>query len=301
MSDTTLTEPIAPSLPLTRRAHERFSPKASFWFFVVRFTLLHLVCLGALWTGVRLQDVILCAVLYLVRMFFVTAGYHRYFSHRTYRLNRFWQFVFAFMAQSSGQKSAIWWAAHHRHHHKHSDTEHDIHSVRQGGFLWAHMGWIFDIRHQDTDLERVKDLTKYPELMWLHRYENVPFIAMAVVVTACFGWSALFIGFFLSTVLCWHATFAINSLAHVMGRRRYETTDDSKNSLLLALITLGEGWHNNHHHYQASANQGFFWWEVDITYYGLWALSKVGVVKKLRKAPHHVVHSLPHPRAAVES
>lgn len=283
--------------PISHKVYDRFSPKTSFWFFAIRFTILHLLCLGAFYTGVSTTDIILCGALYLMRMFFVTAGYHRYFSHRTYKLNRFWQFVFAFMAQSSGQKSAIWWAAHHRHHHKHSDTEHDIHSVKQGGFLWAHMAWIFDIRHQDTDLNRVKDLTRYPELMFLHRFENLPFILLAVVVTLLFGWSGLFFGFFVSTVLSWHATFAINSLAHIVGKRRYDTTDNSKNSWWLALLTLGEGWHNNHHYYQASANQGFFWWEIDITYYVLWMMSKVGIVKDLRKAPHHVVHQLPHPRS----
>lgn len=284
--------------PVSDSHDRRFSPKTSFWFFALRFLLLHLVCLGAIWTGISWVDVALCAALYVMRMFFVTAGYHRYFAHRTFKLGRFWQFIFAFMAQSSGQKSAIWWAAHHRHHHKHSDTEQDIHSVKHGGFFWAHMAWIFDVSNQDTDMSRVKDLTKYPELMFLHRFENVSFILLAVAVALVFGWSGLFFGFFLSTVLCWHATFAINSLAHVLGSRRYDTSDESRNNWLLALLTLGEGWHNNHHHFQASANQGFFWWEVDISFYILWAMSKVGIVKDLRRAPHHVVHQLPHPRAS---
>jgi len=224
-------------------------------------------------------------------MFAVTAGYHRYFSHRSYKTSRWFQFVLAFLAQTTTQKSVLWWASLHRHHHKHSDTEHDVHSPRHRGFFYSHMGWIFDQRYERTDLEAVPDLSKYPELTFLLRFEQLPAIVLALACWAAFGWEGLVVGFFWSTVLLYHGTFFINSLAHVHGNQRYATGDDSRNNWWLAIITLGEGWHNNHHAYQRSARQGFHWWEIDITYYLLTALSAVGVVYDLGKPPVDVVEN----------
>lgn len=265
-------------------------------FYLGRFVLIHMLCLTAYWTGISARDLIICAVLYFVRMFFVTAGYHRYFSHRTFKMSRAMQFIFAFMAQTSAQTSVLWWASHHRHHHKFSDQPEDIHSVRQDGFFHSHVGWLFDERNHETDLSRVKDLTKFPELMWLHRFPLLPATIMGAVTLGLFGWSGLIVGFMWSTVLCWHGTFTINSLSHVFGSRRYETTDDSKNNWFLALITLGEGWHNNHHYHQASVNQGFMWYEIDITYSILRVMSWLGLVSDLRMAPAHIIEQKPHPR-----
>lgn len=270
----------------------------SWWFSAVRFWGLHVLCFAAIWTGVDLWDVAICLGLYVVRMFGVTAGYHRYFSHRAYKMGRVMQFLMAFLAQTSAQKGVVWWASHHRHHHKYSDQPQDVHSVRQGGFWWAHVGWIFDERWEKTDLSRVKDLSRFPELMWLDRWHHVPAVVLALACFAIGGWSGLIVWFLWSTVLLWHGTFTINSLAHVFGKRRYETTDDSKNNLWLALITLGEGWHNNHHHFQASVNQGFYWWEVDITYYALCGLEKMGLVHDLKRPPLHVVEGRLHPVVA---
>ena len=259
------------------------------------FVALHLACFAAIWTGVSTTSAVLCAVLYAVRMFGVTAGYHRYFSHRTYKLGRVPQFLMAFLAQSSAQKSVLWWAAHHRHHHRHSDKPTDIHSPRQSGFWYSHVGWILDDATNEVDLQRVKDLAKYPEIMFLHRYDLLPPLLLAIACFLIDGWTGLVVGFLWSTVLCWHATFTINSLSHVFGSRRYETKDDSRNNWILALITFGEGWHNNHHHYQASVRQGFKWWEIDISYYGVKLLSWIGIASDLREPPKHVVQNRPHP------
>lgn len=257
----------------------------------VPFVLVHLACLGAIWTGVSWGMVGLCLGLYLLRMFAVTAGYHRYFSHRSYKTSRWFQFVLAFLAQTTSQKSVLWWASLHRHHHKHSDTDQDVHSPRHRGFFYSHVGWIFDQRYERTDLEAVPDLSKYPELLFLLRFEQLPAVVLALACWAAFGWQGLVIGFFWSTVLLYHGTFFINSLAHVHGKQRYATGDDSRNNWWLAIITLGEGWHNNHHAYQRSARQGFRWWEIDITYYLLKALSAVGVVHDLGKPPADVVEN----------
>lgn len=253
----------------------------------VPFAVMHLMPLGILWTGITLRDALLCAALYVARMFFVTAGYHRYFSHRAFKLSRFWQFVFAVGATSTAQKGVLWWAAHHRHHHKHSDQPEDVHSPRRG-FWWSHVGWILAPKNDETAWERVQDLAKYPELRWLDRFHLAPAIALGVAIYFLFGASGLFVGFFLSTVLVWHGTFLINSVTHLYGRRRFVTTDTSRNSLLLALVTMGEGWHNNHHHYPAAARQGFFWWELDITYYGLKVMSWLGIIHDLKPVPEHV-------------
>jgi stearoyl-CoA desaturase (delta-9 desaturase) len=201
------------------------------------------------------------------------------------------QFILACLAQSTAQKSVLWWAAKHRHHHLHSDTEHDVHSPRQRGFLYSHVGWIFYREHDETDLVKVGDLTVYPELMWLHRLELLPAVVLAVLCFLVAGWSGLVVGFLWSTVLVYHATFCINSLAHVHGRKRYVTGDDSRNNWLLALFTLGEGWHNNHHAYQSSVRQGFRWWEIDVTFYILTILSWFGIVWNMKAPPEQVLRN----------
>jgi stearoyl-CoA desaturase (delta-9 desaturase) len=267
----------------------------------IPFVLVHLVCFAAIWTGVTWQAVALGAFLYVVRMFGVTAGYHRYFSHRSFKTSRWFQFALAFLAQSSTQKNVLWWASIHRHHHKHSDTEFDIHSPRHRGFWYSHFGWIFDVRNDGTDASAVPDLAKYPELRFLMRFEQVPSVLLAVGTFLWMGWTGLVVGFFWSTVVLYHGTFFINSLAHVHGKQRYVTGDDSRNNWWLAIITLGEGWHNNHHAYQRSARQGFRWYEVDITFYILTAMSWVGLVRDLGKPPVEVVlNERPLGRAVVE-
>jgi stearoyl-CoA desaturase (delta-9 desaturase) len=246
---------------------------------VIPFALAHLACFAAFWSGVTMSALVLAVALYVVRMFAVTAGYHRLFSHKSYATGRVFQFILAFLAQTTAQKSVLWWAIHHRHHHLYSDTPDDLHSARRRGFLHAHVGWIFQSVNDDVDFARAPDLTRYPELVWLHDYELVPPVALALFCVLVAGWPGLVVGFFWSTVAVWHATFCINSLAHVHGTKRYVTGDDSCNNWWLALLTMGEGWHNNHHFFQASVRQGFRWWEVDLTFYILKALSLVGVVR----------------------
>ena len=220
-----------------------------------------------------------------VRMFGVTAGYHRYFSHRTYKLESREPVPDGCLAESSVQKGVLWWGANHRHHHRYSDQIEDIHSPVRDGFWWSHVGWILSDGYTKTHYDQIKDFAKYPELRWINRNHLVPPILLGVGTFLAFGWVGFFWGFVLSTVLLWHGTFTINSLSHVFGNRRYETTDTSRNNGILAIITLGEGWHNNHHAYQSATRQGFFWWEYDITYYGLKALSWIGVVKDIRQPP----------------
>lgn len=261
----------------------------------------HLTCLWALWVGVSWVAVAVCLALYGVRMFGITGGYHRYFAHRSFQTSRPFQFLLALLGCTSAQKGPIWWASHHRHHHKYSDTERDVHSPRMSGLYQAHVGWVLSKKYKHTETALVKDLSKFPELRLLGRLYMVPPIVLAVATfylgaglerafpaLETSGPQMLVWGFFVSTVLLYHGTFCINSFTHLIGRQRFNTGDDSRNHWLLALITMGEGWHNNHHRYQASERQGMYWWEIDITHYGLVILSKLGLVWGLRSYPQMI-------------
>jgi stearoyl-CoA desaturase (Delta-9 desaturase) len=249
---------------------------------VAVFVALHLAALGAFLVRFRWQYLALMVTMYAVRMFGVTAGYHRYFSHRAYKLNRFPQFLLALLAQSSGQKSVLWWAAHHRVHHRYADKDPDIHSPGLRGFWWAHVGWVISNEYDEYDPRLIQDFGKYPELRFLDRHHWIPAVVPAAAFLIYGGLGAFLWGFILSTVLLYHATFCINSMAHIWGSRRFATADDSRNNFLLALITLGEGWHNNHHRFMYACRQGILWWEVDFTYYVLRLLNWFGIARDLR-------------------
>jgi stearoyl-CoA desaturase (delta-9 desaturase) len=238
------------------------------------------------WTGV-----LLAIASYFVRMVLVTAAYHRYFSHRAFKTSRAFQFLLALGAQSSAQKGVLWWAGHHRHHHKYSDGAQDIHSVKRSGFWHSHVGWILGPDWDHTNQAMISDLTKFRELRFLNHgaVALLPAVALAAAFLWLGGTHAFIWGFLVSTVLLWHGSFSINSLSHMFGKRRYETTDDSRNNWALAILTTGEGWHNNHHHYQSSANQGFRWWEIDVTFYVLRVLELFGFIWDLRRPPKAVV------------
>jgi len=275
---------------------------------VLPFIFLHLGCLGVFLAGWSWFAVGTAAALYLVRMFAITAFYHRYFSHKTFHTSRPAQFLFAVVGATAVQRGPLWWSYQHRHHHKHSDEEEDVHSPNRRGFWWSHIGWITSARNFPTDYSHVRDLARFPELVFLNRFDSlVPalFAVMLFTVGHFLGeycpslgvtsWQLLVWGFFISTTVLFHATSSINSLAHLLGRRRYETGDNSRNSFLLALITLGEGWHNNHHRHMSAARQGFYWWEIDVSYYLLKAISWTGLIWNLKPVPlaayenHHPV------------
>jgi stearoyl-CoA desaturase (delta-9 desaturase) len=249
--------------------------------------------------------VVWALALYYGRMWAVTAGYHRYFSHRAFKTSRAFQFILAFLAETSAQKGVLWWAANHRHHHRESDQPADLHSPLQDGFWWSHVGWILSDDYVETREEAIRDFARFPELRFLNRFYLVPPVLLALALLLIGGFPLLVWGFFVSTVVLWHGTFTINSLSHVFGSRRYRTTDTSRNNFLLALVTCGEGWHNNHHYHQNTANQGWFWWEVDATYYVLKALSALGLVSDLRKPSDSVRFAFqrytPEERAEVRS
>ena len=249
---------------------------------------MHLSPLLMIWVPLETKHIVLIFALYFGRIFFITASYHRYFAHRSYKMGPRMELTMAILGMTSMQKGVLWWAANHRLHHKHSDFPDDVHSPKQHGFWWAHMGWILSKRHLDTEWDAIRDFARSPALRWLNVYHWVPGLALGTLCGVAFGAPGV-VAMLMSTVLVFHGTFTIKSLAHLIGRARYATADTSRNSLALALLTLGEGWHNNHHAYQSSCNQGFFWWEIDITYYLLRALEKLGLVRDLRMPPEHVL------------
>jgi stearoyl-CoA desaturase (delta-9 desaturase) len=269
--------------PANRLASQRLPN----WLLSVPFVLLHLAPLAAFWTGIDLRALLLCAGCYVVNMVGITVGYHRYFAHRSFKTSRAFQFVLACLGCMALQKGPLWWAAQHRHHHRHSDTDRDVHSPVRGGLWWSHLGWIFAPTWNEADPGAVRDLARYPELRWLERLQWLPAAALAGLCFLLGGWGGLVVGFFLSSVLSHHAVFLVNSACHLWGSRRYQTADASRNNPLVAVLTLGEGWHNNHHHYQSSANQGFRWWEIDIGYYLIALLACLGLVWGVRRPPPH--------------
>ncbi len=265
---------------------------------VIAFVLFHVATLGVFWSGFTTEAVVMCVVLYVVRVFGITGGYHRLLAHRTYKAGRITQFLIVLCGSLSMQRGPLWWAAKHREHHRDSDTPADAHSPRHYGFWGAHMGWIFRKRVA-ADMTMIQDFAKYPELVWLEKNQYAPGILLGVACFLLGGWSGLFVGFILSTMLVYHATFMINSLAHVFGKQRYLTGDDSRNNWLLAIIAMGEGWHNNHHCYPGSARNGFFWYEYDVTYYILKVLSWCGLVWDLQLPPESVLKSEKRPTSAI--
>jgi stearoyl-CoA desaturase (delta-9 desaturase) len=255
------------------------------WVVILAFVLLHFSPLALWYTGTDARALVLCAGCYLLQMFGITAGYHRYFAHRSYKTSRVFQFVLACLGCSAFQKGPLWWVAHHRHHHRYSDTPEDPHSPLSHSIWWSHVGWILAPDYTETDWQQVRDLSRYPELRWLNSHHWVPPFVLAGLCFLIGGWSGLVWGYFISTLLSHHATFLVNSLCHLVGRRRYATPDASRNNLFVAVLTLGEGWHNNHHHYQSSAKQGFFWWEIDVSYYAIRLLAYAGLVWDVRTPP----------------
>ena len=264
------------------------------WFRIVPFIGIHLACFAVIWVGVSPIAVIVCILSYFIRMFAITAFYHRYFSHKTFKTSRTTQAVFAIIGATATQRGPLWWAAHHRHHHLNSDTENDTHSPRDG-FVNSHVSWFLKKKNFGTDQKRIPDLKDYPELQFIDRFDILfPVLyatfmfGLGYLLNALFPslgtshWQMLIWGYFISTVILAHITFFINSLAHVFGKREYETGDDSRNNFLLAILTLGEGWHNNHHCYPGSVKQGFKWWQIDISFYLIKMMEKMGLVWDLK-------------------
>jgi stearoyl-CoA desaturase (Delta-9 desaturase) len=277
-------------------------PGESRRFVILRFLFLHLGSLGIFFVPMERSLVALFLATFFFRMLGVECGYHRYFSHKAYKTSRVFQFILAFWAQSSGQKGVLWWAMHHRHHHRYADTEKDIHSPLYKTFWGAHFSWVLENKNLDTDLSRIRDYAKYPELVFLNKYHYIPTISFLVLIYCIGEYSpllpnvnglqAVFWGFFLSTLTMYHITMTVNSVVHdkrFKGSRRFETNELSRNNAFLAIPLVGAAWHNNHHRYPSAGRAGFYWWEVDLSYYLLRVLQWLRVISDLTEVPKEVL------------
>lgn len=284
------------------------------WLQFSIFILMHFACLAVFWVGWSPVAVVTAICVYVVQAIGVTAFYHRYFSHRAFKTSRAVQFLGAVMGNLSMQRGVLWWASKHRHHHQHADTDDDVHSPQDHGFMWAHMIWFMERKHCGMDAQVVHDFARFPELRFLDRH---PFMVPTLLAAFMFltgyilarfapqlgtsGMQMLVWGWLIATMVMNHATFCVNSVTHVFGSRRFETPDTSRNNLWVALATFGEGWHNNHHRYPGSARQGFYWWEIDVTWYLLCCLSWMGLVWDLRQVPEHIMRSSLRSKSAAKS
>jgi stearoyl-CoA desaturase (Delta-9 desaturase) len=263
---------------------------------------MHIACIGIFFTPAGWSAILIFLTTYTLHVFALTAGYHRYFSHKTYKTSRTFQFLMALLGTTAAQRDPLWWASHHRLHHQYADTEEDPHSPIRRGFWWAHLGWVMRRECMETRFDRIKDFAKYPELRWLNRHPYLPAILFALLLyslgagleKAAPQWGAsgtqfLFYGFFLSTIAVYHVTFSINSILHMYGKRPYHTADQSRNNWPIALLTMGEGWHNNHHRYALSTRQGFKWWQLDLSYLILRGLQALHIVWEIREPPASIL------------
>lgn len=257
--------------------------------------------LGIFLVDLSWPDGVVLVVGVVLGLLSVTLCYHRYFSHRCFNTSRWFQFILAFWGATNLQRGPIWWAAIHRQHHSHSDSKGDWHSPRDG-FWHAHHGWLESPDILMASYERVSDLTKFPELRFLDSYYFVPPLLLAAVLAGLgaylqahhpalgtSAWQMLVWGFFVRTALVWQLTFSVNSFLHKWGRKRFDTGDDSRNSNLLGVVTLGDGFHNNHHRYPISARHGFYWWEIDVTYYVIKLLEQLRLVHDVKIPPDEIL------------
>ena len=274
------------------------------WMRVIPFIILHLSCFMIFFVGFSWTAFVVCMSLFAIRMFAITGFYHRYFSHKTFRTSRFVQCLFAMIGATAVQRGPLWWAAHHRGHHMHSDTTEDKHSPKEHGFIWSHMGWFLTKSNFVTNTKLIRELIRFPELRIIDRFDLLMPLALSISLWVLGyyleqyepslhtnGFQLFIWGFSVSTIMLYHATFLVNSVAHQWGKKRYETKDTSRNNFLIAILTFGEGWHNNHHHYPGSARQGFYWWEIDLTYYVLKCLAMMGIIWDVRTVSENIRES----------
>jgi stearoyl-CoA desaturase (delta-9 desaturase) len=250
---------------------------------VAAYVLLHLGCLGAFFVPFDRDALWIFCGAYFIRGFGVSVVYHRYFAHRTFDLSRGMQFLFGLYGTTTVLGGPLWWAATHRDHHRHADTPRDIHSPRYQGFVYSHCGWFLAHANRDVDLSMVRDLARFPEIVFLERWGAAFKLLYIALAYGLFGVVGLIWGFFVPTVVAIQMVHWIQSVSHsIGGYRRYPTRDDSRNHWLFGVLSFGEGYHHNHHTFPGSARMGLRWWEIDLGYYVLLGLAAVGVVHDLR-------------------
>jgi stearoyl-CoA desaturase (delta-9 desaturase) len=231
------------------------------------------------------------AASHFLRAVGITLAFHRYYAHRSFQMSRPARFVWTLIATAAMQKGPLWWAGHHVNHHRFADRDGDPHSPMVSGVYYAHIGWFLnDAKHDRLEPSNpvIRDFSGAPEIAWLDHYYFAPPLALAALMYLAGGMPWLVWGFCVPTVTLAHATFAINTVNHMFGSRRFDTIDESRNNVLTALFAAGEGWHNNHHRYQRAARNGFYWWELDLTWYVIRLMGFVGAAWDIQPVPERI-------------
>jgi fatty-acid desaturase len=256
------------------------------WIFAIAIGSFHLGAVAALfyfrWSALGW----FIAIWLLAQNVGIAMGYHRMLTHRGYSTPKWLEYFITTCATLALQGGPIYWVAVHRMHHKFTDKPGDPHSPRDGKW-WSHMGWILNgsLRNESEALKKyAPDLVRDRYYVWLNKYHWVPLTVVGLSLFAMGGWSWMLWGAVLPVAIGLHVTWMVNSITHLWGGRRFSTSDDSRNNLLVALLTGGEGWHNNHHAHPVSARHGLAWYEVDVNYYGICLLRTFGLANHVKTA-----------------
>lgn len=279
------------SLKNDRTFRTPLTPRTAFFM-----SVFHLGAIAALFM-INWKAIALSVVLYWLAVGLgVGMCYHRLLTHRGYKTYKWLEYVMTVCATLSLEGGPFFWVAIHRVHHQNSDKEGDPHSPRDGGF-WAHIGWIVTGRamtnHAPELLPYIPDLRKDKFHTWISRFHWLPITILGLVLLAIGGWPYVFWGIFFRTVVGLHATWLVNSATHMWGKRRFLTSDTSRNSFWVAILSFGEGWHNNHHAHPQCARHGLRWHEIDFNWYGIRLLKALHLAwdikaPKFGKLPQHV-------------
>jgi stearoyl-CoA desaturase (delta-9 desaturase) len=269
------------------------------WRNIALLSVVHIVALGGMAIyvpvhGLSLAAVVIGAVLTVATIFSISAGYHRLFSHRAYEAHPILRFILVALGAGAFQNSVLAWAADHRRHHGRTDSDLDPYDIRRG-FWHAHIGWV--LRKPDPDIKPVpvRDLERDPLVAWQARHYALIGIAagigLPVLLGFAFGdpWGGFIVGAAVRLMIVYHATFSINSFAHKVGAQPYSDNNSSRDSLLTALVSMGEGYHNFHHTFPSDYRNGVLAHQFDPTKWGLRMLATVRLANKLRRTPRPAI------------
>jgi fatty-acid desaturase len=256
------------------------------WIFAITIVIFHLSALAAFFCFRWWALVVFVVVWILAQNVGIAMGYHRLLTHRGYSTPKWLEYGITTCATLALQGGPIYWVGVHRMHHKYTDKGGDPHSPRDGKW-WSHMGWILNgtLRNEAKVLKRyTPDLAQDSYYVWLNKYHWIPLTVVGVTFFVFEGWPWLLWGAVLPATVGFHVTWMVNSVTHLCGTRRFSTCDDSRNNFWVALLTGGEGWHNNHHAHPVSARHGLAWYEIDVNYYGILLLQKLGLATHVKTA-----------------
>ena len=257
------------------------------WLVTIILALVHTGAVAALFLFNWRAFASAVLLVWIATGFGISLGYHRLHTHRSYKVPRLLEYFFAVCGTVTLEGGPIFWVAVHRIHHQKSDQPGDPHSPREGAW-WSHMGWILfgEAKHNNTRLmaKYAPDLAKDRFYVWLNDYHWIPPVIVGLMLLVVGGLPMFLWGGCLRTVVGLHATWAVNSVTHLWGSRRFATRDDSRNNWWVALFTFGEGWHNNHHAHPSSARHGLAWYELDISWITIKFLKHLGVARSVRVA-----------------